>query len=269
MSENQSHAPEPQTREQRAGQAMSADQWAAAFQQQNHREPTMAEYQEALRLGHVAAERRPRDPSLQQMADGARQVAAGAKSLYDTKLAPAVERSGAKEFFNEKVAPAAQNATHSARAAFEEQRKDPQGSLGRWIARAPRILPVAAFLAIISLFLPIASMFGASVNFFSKELDESDGGFILFLMLVVIGSSIATFVVTAKWARIAAGASGVVAGLVGMINGFGNMASVSSQSGVSIGLGLVLLTMLSVVVAGCGVLVLMSLRRTPITAHAE
>lgn len=261
MSENQSRAAEPNTREHRARQAMSTDQWAAAFQQDNCREPTLAEYQEALRLGHVASEHRPRDPSLQQMADGARQVAAGAKSLYEAKVAPAVERSGAKEFFNEKVAPAAQSAAHSAKAAFDEQRQDPQGSLQRWIARAPRILPIASFLAIITLFLPIASISGFSVNFFSKELDQSDGGFILFLMLVVIGSSIATFILKAKWARIAAGASGVVAGLVGMTNGFGNMASVSSQSGASVGIGLVLLALLSVMVAACGVLVLMPLRR--------
>ncbi|WP_247040224.1 hypothetical protein [Arthrobacter rhizosphaerae] len=252
MSENQSQAPEPQSREQHAGQTMSAEQWAAAFQQEHHREPTMAEYQEALRLGHVASERRPRDPSIQQMADGARQVAAGARNLYEAK-----------------VAPAAQSAAHSAKAAFDEQRQDPKSSLQLWITRVPLILPAAAFLSIISLFLPIASIRRVSVNFFSRQLEQSDGGIILFLMLVVIGSSIATLVMKAKWARITTGASGVAAGLVGMINGFGNMASISSLSGASIGIGLVILALLSVVVAACGVLVLMSLRRAPNTAQNE
>lgn len=252
MSENQSHVPEPQMREHRDGQAMNADEWAAVFQQDHRREPTLAEYQEALRLGHVASERPPRDPSIQQMADGARQVAAGARNLYKAK-----------------VAPAAQTAGHSAKAALDEQHQDPKSSLQLWITRAPLILPAAAFLSIIALFLPIASIRRVSVNFFSRQLEESDGGIILFLMLVAIGSSIAALVVKAKWARITAGVSGVAAGLVGMINGFGNMASISSLSGASIGIGLVILTLLSVVVTACGVLVLMSLRRAPITAQNE
>jgi hypothetical protein len=197
------------------------------------------------------------------MADGARQVVTGAKGFYDTKVAPAVERSGAKDFFNDRVAPAAQNAARSARTAYNNQRRNPRSGLQRWSSRAPFILPVAAFLAIISLFLPIASMLDISVNFFSDELDESDGGLILFLMIVVIAASVVFFILKVKWARIVAGVAGVVAGLAGMIDGFGNMISISGHTGASVGAGLVFLALLSVVVTAAGVLVLIPSPRTP------
>src|SRR5699024_3563861 len=86
------------------------EQWAAQFQQEHGREPSMSEYQAALAAGVIAApgEQQPRipDPSLQQMRQGFSQVAAGAKNLYGSRVAPAlaqsVERSGAKQFYTDR-----------------------------------------------------------------------------------------------------------------------------------------------------------------------
>lgn len=226
---------------------LTADQWSAQFQQVNHREPTLGEYQAAVRDGHVAAEPRQRDASAQQMADGARQVA-----------------SGAKEFFNTRAAPAAQNAVRSIRQSASEQRSSPQTGTSRWAGWAPFALPVAAFVAIISLFMPIVSAMGFSANFFSDEA-EGEGGFLLFVMLVTIAAAVTSIIVAAKWARVSAGVMGLVAGVIGMIDGFGNMISVSSHGGASIGAGLVFLALMALVMLACGILILLSLRRVPAT----
>lgn len=117
----------------------------------------MSEYQAAVHAGLIAPERRPRDPSMEQMADGAKQVVNGARDFFNTKVAPAVENSGAKEFL---VAPAAQSAARSM------QQSTSRPGLAKLRGLATFILPAAAFLAIISLFMPVASAVGFSVNYF-------------------------------------------------------------------------------------------------------
>lgn len=57
-----------------------------------------------------------------------------------------------------------------------------------------------------------------------------------------------------NWSRITAGVVGIVAGLIGMIDGFETMGSVS---GTPYALGVVLLALLSVVVLAAAVLVLL------------
>ncbi|MFF8902504.1 hypothetical protein ACF082_34095 [Streptomyces lydicus] len=109
---------------------------------------------------------------------------------------------------------------------------------------APFILRGAAFLASISLFMPVASAMGFSVNCFSDEA-SGEGGFLLFIMLVTIAASILTILLKVKRSRITAGLVGIVAGLVSMIDGFGNVISVSNSSYVSVGAGAVLLALLA------------------------
>ncbi|MFB7594685.1 hypothetical protein [Streptomyces sp. NPDC056160] len=92
---------------------VTAEQWAAGFRQTHHREPTMSEHQAAVQTGLIALERRPPDPSMQLMADGAKQAVNGARGFFNTKVAPAVENSGAKEFLGSRVAPTAQGAARS------------------------------------------------------------------------------------------------------------------------------------------------------------
>lgn len=232
--------PAPSGKEPRPNSPVSAEEWAAEFQQTHHREPTMSEYQAAVQAGAIVQERQ-RDQSMQQMAQGARQVA-----------------SGAKDFFNSRVAPAAQGAARSMQQAVNEQRSAPQGGIQTWAGWAQFVLPVAAFLALISLFMPIASLFGYSVNFFSDELG-GEGAFLLLFLLLTIGASIALIILKAKWARITTGIIGIVTSLICMIDGFGNMASIGGTSGVSVGAGLVFLSLFSVVMLVASVLILLPL----------
>ncbi|MGW0885390.1 hypothetical protein [Streptomyces sp. NPDC002671] len=235
---------------------VTAEQWAAGFRQTHLREPTMSEYQAAAQAGLIAPERRPRDPSTQQMADGAKQVVNGAQDFFNTKVAPAVENSGAKEFLSKRVAPAAQSAARSL------QQNTSRPGLAKLRGLATFILPAAAILAIISLFMPVASAMGFSVNYFSDEAGGEDG-FLLFIMFVAIAASVVAVIRKAIWSRITAGVMGIVAGLIGMIDGFGTMGSVSGTRYASVGAGVVLLTLLSVVMLAAAVLILLSPRQTP------
>ncbi|MDW6058216.1 hypothetical protein SAZ11_08960 [Streptomyces sp. FXJ1.4098] len=117
---------------------VTAEQWAAGFQQTHHREPTMSEYQAAVQAGLIAPERRPRHPSMQLMADGVKQVVNSARDFFSTKVAPAVETSGAKEFLSSCVAPAAQSAARSV------QQSASRPGLARLRGLATFILPAAA-----------------------------------------------------------------------------------------------------------------------------
>ncbi|MDH2390111.1 hypothetical protein QCN29_15180 [Streptomyces sp. HNM0663] len=158
----------------------------------------MSEYQAAVHAGLIAPECRPRDPSTQQMTDEAKQVVNGARDLFNTKVAPAVENSGAKEFLSSRVAPAAQSAARSM------QQSTSRPGLAKLRGLATNILPAAAFLAIISLFMPVASVMGFSVNYFSDEAD-GEGGFLLFIMLAAIAASAMAVIRKANRSRITAG----------------------------------------------------------------
>ncbi|MGW4106609.1 hypothetical protein [Streptomyces sp. NPDC004976] len=207
----------------------------------------MPEYQAAVQAGLIAPERRPRDPSMQQMTNGAKQVVNGARDFFNTKVAPAVENSGAKEFLSNRVAPAAQSAARS----MQQSTSRPGLAMLRGLATF--ILPAAAFLAIISLFMPVASAMGFSVNYFSDEAG-GEGGFLLFTMLVAV-------IRKTNWSRVTAGVVGIVAGLIGMIDGFGTMGSVSGTRYASVGAGVMLLALLSVVMLAAAVLILLSPRQ--------
>ncbi|MFG2683882.1 hypothetical protein [Streptomyces sp. NPDC048392] len=201
---------------------VTAEQWGAGFQQTYHREPAMSERHAALHAGLIAPERRPRDPSMRQMADGAKQVVNGARDFFNTKVVPAVENSGAKEFLGSRVAPATQRAARS----MQQSTSYPGPAKLRGLATF--ILPAAAFLAIISLFMPVASAMGFSGNYFSDEAGGEDG-FLLFTMLVAIAASVVAVIRKTNWSRVTAGVVGIVAGLlIGMIDGFGTMGSVST-----------------------------------------
>ncbi|MGW0538311.1 hypothetical protein [Streptomyces sp. NPDC003032] len=85
--------------------------------------------------------------------------------------------------------------------------------------------------------MPVASAMGFSVIYFSDEAG-GEGGFLLFIMLVTIG-------------------------LIGMIDGFGTMGSASGTRYASVGAGVVLLALLSVVMLAAAVRILLSPRQTP------
>ncbi|MFC4506256.1 MULTISPECIES: hypothetical protein [Streptomyces] len=171
---------------------VTAEQWAAGFQQTHHREPTMSEYQAAVHAGLIAPERRPRDPSMQLMADGAKQVVNGAQDFFNTKVVPAVENSGAKEFLGSRVAPAALGAARSMRQSTSRSGLKLRGL-------ATFILPAAAFLAIISLFMPAASAVDFSVNYFMGPVSGTrytsvGAGVVLLALLSVVKPATAVLI---------------------------------------------------------------------------
>ncbi|MFD4574728.1 hypothetical protein ACFWNK_21900 [Streptomyces sp. NPDC058417] len=218
----QGHAPASQAVPPRllVPPVVTAEQWGAGFRQAQHREPTMSEYQAAVHAGCTTPERRPRDPSMRQVTDGARQVVNGDLYFFNTKVALAVENSGGKEFRSNRVAPAAH------RAARSKQQSTSRLALAKQRGLATFVLPAAAFLVIISLLMPVASVMGFSVNYFRDEA-AGEGGFPHFIITVAIAASALAVIRKANWSRIAAEAVGIVADLIGVIDGFGTMGSVS------------------------------------------
>ncbi|MGW1784941.1 hypothetical protein ACWCQQ_38425 [Streptomyces sp. NPDC002143] len=118
---------------------VTAEQWAARFWQTHPREPTKSEYQAVVQAGLIAPERRPRDPSMQLMADGAKQVVNGCAGLLQYQ-----GRAGCRELCA--AGPLVSGAGQAEGAGYLHP-------------------PAAAFLAIISLFMPVASAVGISVSF--------------------------------------------------------------------------------------------------------
>lgn len=232
----------------------TTEQWAARFLQTNGREAAMSEYQQALADGEIAQEPRRLDPTVQQMSEGARQMA-----------------SGAKEFLTTRVAPAAQQALRSAQTSVSSSggpgtaSGNPPG-LVPWINRAALGVPAAAFLAIISLFLPVASGYGLSAGWFSDFVPDDlhgEGAALLVFFLLTIGTVIAMLLTKRKWARITAGIIGLIAGIFGAFDGFVNMGVVGGSS-MSVGVGLVFLAIFSTVVLLGSILILLGLRGTAV-----
>lgn len=218
-------------------QKPTADDWAALFGQANGREPTMSEYYAALESGEIGGEN-TRDPSLQQMSAGARQIATGAKDFYNARVAPAVERTG------ERVAPTARAAT----AAIP----------GGWLAKAPLALPITAFIALISLFLPVATRNGRAKNFFADEL-SGEGVFLLVLLIAAIALAACAMVTGHRKLRLATGIVGAIVGLIGVIDCFIVMAAV--VNGAAVGAGAIIMLLASVVIIASSVAMIVQLRR--------
>lgn len=174
----------------------------------------------------------------------------------------AKKAAGAKEFFDARVAPAAKITAKQAQRAYKEQTAKPGSPLAKATLHAPVILPVAAFLGIISLFLPVASHSrGGSIGFFSDEVGGMGVMYLLFF-LATIAVSIAAVVLKAKWATIASGAVGVLAGLFAAVDGLVNIAMYANESRHSPGVGVFFLGLLGLVILTAAVLVLLSLRGT-------
>lgn len=184
----------------------------------------------------AGAERPQQDPSAQQMSDAAKQFA-----------------SGAKDFFNARVAPAAKNAARQVQETAQQQKADPKNVAG-WVALMPLVMAAAAFLSIISLFLPIATFFGMSLNFFDSEAG-GEGVLLLIAFLVVIAAAIAELVVRKTWSRITAGVLGILVGALGAFDGFGTMANLSGVT--SPGAGVVMLAIFSTILLLASVILLL------------
>ena len=192
-----------------------------------------------------------KDQSIRQMSDGAKQIA-----------------HGAKELFADHVAPTTRSAARSVKQALAEQKRGQKPGVQGWMSWAPFALPVSGFLGIFSLFLPMATGYGRSLNFFSRSETRGEGFFLIVVFLLVIASSIYLLVSNTKRSRIIAGSIGGIGGLVGCIDGFGNMAIISDGYG-SVGAGAVLLSLLSSIILVASILVLLELRKPSIDSSTS
>lgn len=198
------------------------EQWAAEFQQQNGREPTMSEFRHAQAQGAVAPERKATDPSMQQMSQGAKQLAEGAKGFFTERVAPTAVGS-------------ARTLQNSIGGQVQQARKD-----SNWQSWIPIALPAFALISIIALMLPAmtasASGFGFSVSDSQSFFGEDMGGmgwWLLIFLLAVLISALVAIAKTTKRARITAGIIGVVVGLITAYVGFAIIAAAGSFSGSS------------------------------------
>ena len=236
---------------------LTPDQWAAEFQRNSGREPTMSEFRNAQLRGEVAQERAAADPSMQQMTQGARQLA-----------------DGAKGFFTQRVAPTAVGAARNVQKSIGEQAGQARGGAG-WRAWIPAALPAFALLSILALFLPAAtasaSAYGFSVSDSQSYFDEDAEGigwWLLIFLLIVLVFAVIAMVNRAKWARITAGVAGIVTGLFAAFSGFGIIAAANDFSGSGMGVsasasagpGAVILAITSVGILVAAVLTLVMLR---------
>ncbi|EPD30875.1 hypothetical protein [Gleimia europaea] len=142
-----------------------------------------------------------------------------------------------------------------------------KSSEGRTISYGPIILTGAGVLGLISLFLPIAHAFGLSINYFN-ELVRNEGVFLLILMLAVISLGVATIMSSSHGVRIAAGVVGLIGGLFGVIDGAGSISGLS-DTGASIGIGLIFLTIASIAMIVGAVFTLMQLRNLQVGSRAQ
>ena len=260
ISQNQGQQPPTASGQQHPHDFLpTPEQWAAEFQRTNGREPTMSEFRDAQAQGMIAHERKPMDPSMQQMSQGARQLAEGARG-----------------FFTQRVAPTAVGAARTVQSSVGEQVGQARKS-SSWQAWVPIALPAFALIGIIALFFPAAtasaSGFGLSYSESQTFFDDDAGGagwWLLILHLAVLGFGVTAIANRAKWARITAGTAGVVVGLIAAFSGFGIIGAASSFGGSSMGIsasaspgpGAVILAIASLGMLAAAVLTLLTLRGT-------
>lgn len=239
--------PAPESAETAAHRVTGGDRGSVPFEQVQSHQLASMEHQVARALRMLKERRGSLDPSVQQMSAGAKQLAAGAK-----------------DYVTNTVAPAAAGAAKSIQRAVNERagQSPDRANRNTWV---PFIGPAAAFIAIISLFLPIGSVsafgYAISFNYFSEEVG-GEGVMLLILMLTSIAFAVVSILTRKKWARIMAGIVGILVGLFGMIDGFGTMANISSLSGTSVGAGAVLLAITSSVLFAVAILTLLPQKRS-------
>lgn len=134
-------------------------------------------------------------------------------------------------------------------------------SVKRWARRALALTPALGLLAVISLFLPAASvsLLGANMNI-SFMSAGGDAVILLVGFLAAAGLAVTTILAKFPWAPLATGATGVVAGALGLVDGFNLVSGVGAASefgaNVSIGFGGVLLILCSLAIVVAATLIL-------------
>lgn len=148
-----------------------------------------------------------------QLVDGASKVAAGAKEYLDARMAPAVK-----------------NATRAARERLDAKTREAGGPLALARSYAPKAIPFAALVAIMGLYLPIASFHGYGLSYMDAG---SDGKILLVLLILTIIAAMLNLAVKPgnPWLRLAAGISAGCVGLAALLDGFGNLFAIGPSFG--------------------------------------
>lgn len=144
----------------------------------------------------------------------------------------------------------------------QSAQRAPAGSTG-WMTKAPFAIAGAALIAILSLFLPAASVMGFSYSFFDAGSDSGEGVILLILMLLTIGGAVAAYLTRKPWARITAGVIGIISALIGSYDAFGTMGNLSDL-GVSVGFGLVLLGIASLALLAASIVTVLPKAQLPV-----
>ncbi|WP_017547040.1 variant leucine-rich repeat-containing protein [Nocardiopsis prasina] len=187
-----------------------------------------------------------------QASQGAQQIASGAKELA----------KGARTYFTTTVAPAAVGAAQTV-----SQRSGQAPGAVHWSIWFRFAIPALALVAIISLFLPLASVsymgYSESINYFSPDAPDGEGAIMLTFFVVVIVFGVVSLVTGKKWALITAAVIAIIAGLFGTINGLGTASSVNNQGIGSVGAGAIFLGLSSLALVASAIVTLLPQKQQP------
>lgn len=174
-------------------------------------------------------------PTGSQASQGAQQMAAGAKDLANS----------AKTYFTNTVAPAAVSAAQT--VGQKSGQASASGSV-HWTTWFRIAIPILGLFGIITLFMPLVSAsyrgYSESMGYFSANAPseiQSEGMLLLFSFMLVIAFGVTSLVAGRKWAIITVGALAIIAGILGMIGGFGTASNASGISQASVGAGAIFL----------------------------
>ncbi|BAS11846.1 hypothetical protein AHiyo8_01490 [Arthrobacter sp. Hiyo8] len=166
-------------------------------------------------------------PQFEQAHDNGDQMRQGAKQLVDGAGKVA---AGAKDYLDAHMAPAVKNAARTARERIDAKTREAGGPLALARRYAPKAIPIAALVAIMGLYLPIASFHGYGLSYMDAG---SDGKILLVLSILTIIAALLNLAVKPgnTWLRLAAGISAGCVGLGALLDGFGNLFAIGPSFG--------------------------------------
>ncbi|WP_394941172.1 hypothetical protein [Psychromicrobium sp. YIM B11713] len=163
-------------------------------------------------------------PQSEQIHDAGNQMHRVSKQLVDESSNFA---TGAKDYLNAHIAPAVKNTARSARKRIDAQTREVGGPLALIKRYAPKTIPIAALVAIMGLYLPIASFHGYGLSY----IDAGSDGKILLVLSILTGLLNYLVKPSNTCLRLAAGISAGCVGLSALLDGLGNFVAIGPSFG--------------------------------------
>ncbi|WP_284982393.1 hypothetical protein [Arthrobacter sp. efr-133-TYG-118] len=166
-------------------------------------------------------------PQSERTQDNGDKMRQGANQLVDGAGKVAV---GAKDYLDAHVAPAVKNAARTARERIDAKTREAGGPLALARRYGPQAIPIAALVAIMGLYLPIASFHGYGLSYMDAG---SDGKILLVLAILTIIAAVLNLTVKSgnTSLRLAAGIGAGCVGLGALLDGFGNLFAIGPSFG--------------------------------------